>query len=113
MSHMFHKSVAITIVILLTAIAGAPTLAADAPPPSTQAPWKRARWHILDPLTVSISEPLVIARSHDRLWFPTITRMDGGKLMVLMSTEPDVVGEQPGKLATWSKDDGLTWSKPV
>ena len=39
--------------------------------------------------------------------------MDGRKLMVLMSTEPDVVGEQPGKLATWSKDDGLTWSKPV
>jgi hypothetical protein len=110
---MFHKSLALAIVILLTTIAGAPSLAVEAPPTSIQTPWKRARWHILDPLTVTISEPLVIARSHDRLWFPTITRMDGGKLMVLMSTEPDVVGEPPGKLLTWSNDNGSTWSKPV
>ncbi len=102
------KFLAIVILIL----AGAPTFAAEAPP-SMQAPWKRARWHLIGPLTVTISEPLLIARAHERLWFPTIARMRDDRLMVLMSSEPDVIKAVPGKLLSWSKDDGLTWSNPV
>ena len=84
---------------------------AGAPEAASKPVWKTARTETFGSLTFAISEPVLVGRSKGRLWFPTITGFDDGKLMALMSAEPDVVGAKPGKLVTWSTDGGLTWSE--
>jgi hypothetical protein len=64
-------------------------------------------------LNVSLSKPRLVARSRGYLWFPTMTRLSGGELFANFSTNLDAVVADRTASASWSADDGLTWSEPT
>jgi hypothetical protein len=74
--------------------------------------WKMARTERLDgDRTVSLSEPVLVARSKGYLWFPSLIRRDSGDLLAVMSGGEDVHTKASVHWATWSGDGGLTWSE--
>jgi hypothetical protein len=74
--------------------------------------WKTSRVVQLDGLTVTVSEPVCVARSKGFLWFPTIARVGQQRLVAMMSNKADAhTNEQTGAVA-WSTDGGLSWSAP-
>ena len=65
-------------------------------------------------LSVTLSQPVLVARSKERLWFPTLINLEKGKLLAVMSNVPDAI-VPPKSSAAWSSDGGLTWrcDKPL
>jgi len=65
-------------------------------------------------LNVTLSQPVLVARSKERLWFPTLINLENGKLLAVMSNVPDD-WVKPKGWAAWSADGGLTWhcDKPL
>jgi hypothetical protein len=63
--------------------------------------------------TVTLSEPVLVARSHGFLWFPTLAKTADGRLLAVMSNYADVSTATSTSQTAWSDDGGLTWSKPV
>jgi hypothetical protein len=78
---------------------------------SATSSWKTARTIPLKGLKVSLSEPVLVARSRGFLWFPTLVHLGKGKLLAVMSNYADVHTNRSTCLAAWSRDGGLTWSK--
>jgi hypothetical protein len=94
--------------VLIAVPAASPTGAADPRPPA----WTTAATAVLKGLKVSLSEPVLVARSKGYLWFPTLLRLEGGDLVALTSNYPDVHTTSATSLVCWSGDGGLTWSEP-
>jgi len=63
-------------------------------------------------LSISLSEPVLVARSKGYLWFPTLAKLDDGRLLAVMSSHPDAHTATPTCLTAWSTNGGLTWSPP-
>lgn len=65
-------------------------------------------------LSVTLSQPVLVARSKERLWFPTLIDLENGKLLAVMSNTGDE-HVKPKGWAAWSSDGGLTWrcDKPL
>jgi hypothetical protein len=93
--------------LLVAALVCPPTGAADPKPPA----WKAATVD-LKGLKVSLSEPILVARSKGYLWFPTLLQLQNGDLLAVMSNYPDVNTTNATSLVCWSSDGGLTWSEP-
>lgn len=74
--------------------------------------WQPAGELRLDGLRLSLSKPVLVARSRDYLWFPTMTRLSSGELFAVFSTNLDAVVPDRTASASWSNDGGLTWSAP-
>jgi hypothetical protein len=72
--------------------------------------WKTAATVELNGLRVSLSKPVLVARSKGYLWFPTMTRLSGGDLFAVLSTNLDAIVADRTAAVTWSGDGGLTWS---
>lgn len=66
-------------------------------------------------LNVTLSQPVLVARSKERLWFPTLIDLEKGKLLAVMSNIPDACMWPTKAWAAWSSDGGLTWrcDKPL
>jgi hypothetical protein len=75
--------------------------------------WQPAAELTLAGLRVSLSKPVLVARSRDYLWFPTMTRLSSGELFAVFSTNLDAVVPDRTASASWTNDGGLTWSAPV
>jgi hypothetical protein len=45
--------------------------------------------------SISLSEPVPVARSHGYLWFPSLIRRDRGDLLAVMSGGEDVYTKVP------------------
>jgi hypothetical protein len=60
-------------------------------------------------LSVTLSQPVLVARSKERLWFPTLINLEKGKLLAVMSNIPDACMWPTKAWAAWSSDGGLTW----
>ena len=80
-------------------------LAAEPP-----AAWETAATVPLEGVRVALSKPVLVARSKGYLWFPTMTRLSGGELFAILSTNRDAVVPDRTAAVTWSADGGLTWS---
>lgn len=62
-------------------------------------------------LRVTLSKPVLVGRSKEYLWFPTVVRLSSGDLMAMMSDHADihVSLSESTAMATCSSDGGLTW----
>lgn len=76
--------------------------------------WGDAKTIALQGLNVALSQPVLVARSKEYLWFPTLVRLEHGELLAVMSNVPDECVRPKGS-AAWSADGGLTWrcDKPL
>ncbi len=63
-------------------------------------------------LKVTLSKPVLVARSKGYLWFPTVVRLSNGELAAMMSDYADEHVAQGTSQVAWSADGGLTWSPP-
>lgn len=78
----------------------------------TPSSWKDSKSITLGERKVTLSEPVLVARSKGFLWFPTMTRLSGGEFFAVLSTGGDEVVANRKAVTTWSAD-GFTWSKPT
>ncbi len=97
---------------LLSAAAALAVLSASASAEGPAPAWKTARTADLHGLRVSLSEPVLVARSKGYLWFPTLARLAGGDLLALMSDYPDEHVANATSRVCWSRDGGRTWTEP-
>src|SRR5688500_8385195 len=74
---------------------------AAAEPPTS---WEPGAEIALNGLHVSLSRPVLVARSHDYLWFPTMTRLSGGELLAEFSTNLDALVLDRTAAFSWSDD---------
>lgn len=74
--------------------------------------WEMSSPQNLDTCTVSLSKPVLVARSHDYLWFPNVKRLSGGELFAIFSTNLDAIVPDRTASMSWSADGGRTWSGP-
>ncbi|MFM7833354.1 MAG: hypothetical protein ACKPJD_16305, partial [Planctomycetaceae bacterium] len=79
----------------------------------TEPRWELVKTLSLAGLKVFLSKPRLVARSRGYLWFPTMTRLSEGELFANFSTNLDAVVADRTASASWSADDGLTWSEPT
>lgn len=79
----------------------------------TEPRWELVKTVSLAGLKVFLSKPRLVARSRGYLWFPTMTRLSEGELFANFSTNLDAVVADRTASASWSADDGLTWSEPT
>lgn len=66
----------------------------------------------LNGVTVSLSRPVLVARSKGFLWFPTLMPLADGELLAMLNNYADEVVTHPTAGVCWSRDGGLTWSAP-
>jgi hypothetical protein len=71
--------------------------------------WVAARTVALEGLEVTLSEPVLVARSHGYCWFPSLARLANGEVLARMSAKPDDSVTAANSLVGWSDDGGLTW----
>jgi len=81
-------------------------------PPAPAAEWQPAQTVPLQGIKVTLSQPVLVARSKGYLWFPTLVKLSGGDLAALMSNYADEHVKTATAAACWSGDGGLTWSAP-
>lgn len=116
MQRMPGKSIAcLTLILLGWSITCSSVQAADTTEPvagKTDA-WKPGKQTELNGVKISLSQPVLVARRHGFLWFPTLTRLTNGDLLAIMSSYADEHTETSIAYYSWSSDGGLTWSKPV
>lgn len=64
-------------------------------------------------LNVSLSAPVLVARSKGYFWFPTAARLANGDVIAAMSACADVHVSATVMLISRSKDGGRTWGEPM
>lgn len=75
--------------------------------------WKPGLVTQLKDVKIQLSQPVLVARRKGFLWFPTLTKLTNGDLMVTMSSYADEHTETSTAYYTWSVDGGLKWTKPI
>ena len=71
--------------------------------------WEDRRTVDLRGLRVTLSRPILVARSRGFHWFPCIARLGGGDLIATVATTADAYIPQPDAAQYRSRDGGLTW----
>ena len=74
--------------------------------------WQAGNTIEMPGLKVTLSKPVLVARSKGYLWFPTVVRLSNGELAAMMSDYADEHVAQGTSRITWSADGGLTWTPP-
>src|SRR5688572_20681932 len=77
---------------------------ADAPPA-----WKIASVIKLSRHTVALSQPVLVARSTGRLWFPSLFNLGEGRLAAVLNLDSDTPLQHPKAKYLWSNDNGSSW----
>src|SRR5436309_2812043 len=103
---------AVLAVVFLSVAGLAASRAAGRDAGPTRTGWKEVKIERLKGATVSLSSPVLVARSKGYLWFPTLIRLDNDDLLAMMSNYADVHTTTSTCRAAWSGDGGLTWSEP-
>ena len=62
---------------------------------------------------VTLSQPVLVARSKGYLWFPSLSRLSDGRLLAIMSNYADEHVTISTANLSWSADGGLTWTTPI
>ncbi len=62
---------------------------------------------------VTVSQPVLVARSKGYLWFPSLSRLSDGRLLAIMSNYADEHVTISTANLSWSADGGLTWTTPI
>jgi hypothetical protein len=81
-------------------------------PKAPSSGWHDAHVERVGGREITLSKPVLVARSSGFLWFPTIMRLASGDLLAVMSNYHDDHVEKATGALSWSGDGGLTWSKP-
>jgi len=72
--------------------------------------WQTRAQLTVDGLRVSLSQPVLVARRHDYLWFPSLIRVgDSDELLAMMSNYADEHTNTSIAMVSRSRDGGLTW----
>ncbi len=74
--------------------------------------WEQKQTIALKGAKVTLSAPILVARSRGYLWFPTLIRRPQGDLLAAMSNYADVHTQTSTGTFCWSSNGGLTWSEP-
>ena len=74
--------------------------------------WEAGETYRFDGLAVSLSRPVLVARSSSWLWFPTVSRLTNGEYIAKMYATGDMAMYSFSGLVSWSPDGGLSWSEP-
>ncbi len=80
---------------------------------AVQPGWKSAKVMDLSRHTVSLSQPVLVARNTGRLWFPTLIPLGAGRLGAVLNLDIDTPLQHPKAQYVWSKDGGWSWGDPV
>lgn len=113
------EEIAIRLALLASLCAGAVARAsAQEPAAGTRvgagAPaWQDGRTYALNGMNVTLSRPVLVARSKGYLWFPTLVKLVNGDCMAVMSNYADQHVATSTALVSWSHDSGLSWTKPI
>ncbi|MDA0832314.1 MAG: sialidase family protein [Planctomycetota bacterium] len=75
--------------------------------------WKPGHSHPYGDGEITLSQPVLVARSKTFLWFPSLSRLSDGRLLAIMSDYADEHVKVSTANLAWSDNGGLTWSKPV
>lgn len=59
---------------------------------------------------VTLSQPVLVARSKGYLWFPSLARLSDGRVLAVMSNYADEHVTVSTASFTWSADEGRTWT---
>ena len=73
--------------------------------------WPAGKSYALGGLTVEISKPLCVGRSHKEFWYANLARFADGTLAMSIRLGDDIVTEDNARVL-WSHDGGLAWSEP-
>src|SRR5688572_1564376 len=73
--------------------------------------WAVAETVKLDGCQVTVSKPVLVGRSSGYLWFPSLIRHEGDRLLAVMSNYPDEHVKESTAAIAWSNDGGLNWSQ--
>jgi len=74
--------------------------------------WPDGNTYAVDGLKVHLSKPRLVHRSPSFLWFPSMYHLGSERLFVVASTYADQAQKVTPGVVLFSKDAGLTWSKP-
>jgi hypothetical protein len=74
--------------------------------------WETGRILELDGLKVVLSKPVLVCRSKNFLWFPTLGKLSNGDIVAVMSLTADDFFSTTISAACRSSNGGLTWSEP-
>lgn len=116
MHWMPRKTIAcFTFIVLGWTVAGSGVEAGDATAPvaGKSEAWKPGKLTELKGVKISLSQPVLVARRADYLWFPTLVKMPNGDLLAIMSSYADIITDNSKAYFSFSKDGGLNWSPPV
>lgn len=94
---------------LVPASAAAQVTGPNEKPPA----WQDGKPVALPSFQVSVSKPVLVARSKGYLWFPTLVRLVNGDCLAVMSNYADTHVEVSTALSAWSHDGGFSWTKPI
>jgi hypothetical protein len=75
--------------------------------------WPEGKSFPLKGYTVSLSAPVLVARSKGYLWFPSLARLANGDLLATMSNYADIHTTASTSLNAFSSDGGRTWGEPI
>jgi hypothetical protein len=71
--------------------------------------WPEGKTYELNGLRVNLSAPVLVGRSANYLWFPKISRLADGELLVHVQVDDDRNWKQERQEILWSDDGGRTW----
>lgn len=79
--------------------------------PALEPRWVNGKTYALQGLKVTLSRPRLVARKGEGfLWFPSLSRLANGDLLILVSNNGDSIADKCYSSVAWSRDGGLTWS---
>ena len=110
-----HGYAALCLLGVIPALVASRTVADDrvADQEANKTVWQTRAQLTVDGLLVSLSQPVLVARRQDYLWFPSLIRVDDDDdLLAMMSNYPDEVTTSGVALVSRSRDGGLTWGSP-
>src|SRR5262245_22959041 len=106
------RAAALASLVLLLLAAGRPDLGACRAGEEPARPaWKVVKTERVQGFDVSLSAPVLVARSKGYLWFPTLVRLGNDDLLAVMSNYADVHTTTSTSRVAWSGDGGLTWTE--
>jgi hypothetical protein len=76
-------------------------------------PWPQGHTYATRAGRLTISAPVLVHRSKQHCWFPTLAKLNDGRVLASMSNYADVHVKRATCFQCWSGDGGRTWSSPI
>src|SRR5262245_55033294 len=98
MTPTVHRS----LVISMCGIGSRPAVSGSRSADKAAPAWEMSAPIPLERCQVSLSRPVLVARSHGYLWFPNLKRLAGGELFAMFSTNLDAIVPDRKASMSWS-----------